>query len=136
MAIKSIAGAVGGGGGGGGPTYQIYGLQELNDLVNGIPTEFNRIFQTTAQKYSKSMYSTMSQKVPVKTGFLKRSIGAEANVQQMAVFVNAKYARFVDQGTFRMTARPFFTSTKDEQIPKMIAELNSQVAAYIKSKVS
>lgn len=122
-------------GSGKGTTYEIHGLKELNDLVNGIPAAFDNIFNMTADKFSKSMYSSMNQKVPVRTGNLKRSIGATANAKEMKVFANAKYARFVDSGTWRMAPRPFFTSTKDEQIPKMIDELNKQIATHIKSKV-
>lgn len=123
------------GGGGGNTTYEIQGLKELNDLVNGIPAEFNKIFQTTGKKFSQSMTSKAQSQAPVKTGRLKKSIGGESTTTEMKFYANAPYARFVDQGTWRMAARPFFTSTKDEQIPKMIDELNKQVATYIRSNV-
>lgn len=122
-------------GGGGGTTYEIHGLKELNDLVNGIPAEFNKIFQTVGSKYSKSMTSQAQSRAPVRTGRLKKSIGGDASQTEIRFFVGAHYARFVDQGTWRMAPRPFFTNTKNEQVPKLIDELNKSVASYIKSKV-
>ena len=119
----------------GGTVYQIHGLDELNALCNGLPAEFNKIFQTVGTKYSKSMVSAAQNKAPVRTGKLKRSIGGSASQTEIRFFVGVHYARFVDQGTWRMAPRPFFTSTKNEQIPKLVDELNKQVATYIKSKV-
>jgi HK97 gp10 family phage protein len=114
---------------------EIIGLQELNDLVNGIPQAFNQIFGDTANKFAQTMDSQARSKAPVKTGFLRNSIGATANQTELQFFADARYAIYVDQGTWKMLARPFFTSTKDEQVPKMIDELNKGLANFIKSKV-
>lgn len=114
-------------------TYEFVGLKELNNLVNGIPAEFNRIFSTTAKKYASSMVSKSQSKSPVRTGRLRNSIGSKADQTQLQFFADAPYAKFVDQGTYRMPGRPFFTGTHQEQVPKMIDELNKGLANYIKA---
>ena len=116
-------------------TYEIIGLKELNDLVGGLPQAFNKIFGDTAKKYAQSMNQQARNKAPVRTGRLRNSIGSTANQTQLQFYADAKYARFVDQGTYRMPARPFFTSTKDDQVKKMVDELNKGLASYIASRV-
>lgn len=45
---------------------------------------------------------------PILTGFLMNNIGYTANGKQVHFFSRARYSMYVENGTFRMPARPYF----------------------------
>lgn len=55
--------------------------------------------------------------VPVDTGALKASIQSEHNGLQSVVSVGQDYGIFVNYGTYKMAARPFFTSAIEVVTP-------------------
>jgi HK97 gp10 family phage protein len=75
-----------------------------------------------------------SQKiVPVKTGFLRASINWERLSRYMfRFFASAKYARYVEEGTHRMRARPYmFPSVAiiKQKVPQVII---SQILSFVR----
>lgn len=45
---------------------------------------------------------------PIRTGFLVNNIGYTANGKQVHFFSRARYSMYVENGTWKMPARPFF----------------------------
>ena len=60
------------------------------------------------------------ERVPVKTGRLKDSIGLATDEDALSVTVKADtpYAKFVEFGTFKTPARPFFLPAVEHERPK------------------
>jgi len=116
-------------------SVKITGLAELNMLFSQMPAAFDNIFNQTTSKYSKVIFNQQNQKVPVKTGRLKRSIGTAVGPKRMDLFVDAPYAKFINYGTRRMPGRPFFTQPADQNLPAMIQEINTQFGNWIKTRV-
>lgn len=116
--------------------FKIEGLDQLNILFTNLNPEVKKGFQATTGKYAASMYREMITRVPVRTGYLKSTIGSASSPDRLELYVTADYAGYVNYGTSRMKARPFFTAVINEQTPKLIEELNKVISNYISSKVS
>ena len=117
-------------------SHSITGLIELNFLVQNLSPELNNQFHTVTSKYAQIMISEMNSIVPVRTGYLKSTIGSSSDTTSMQLYVSAEYAGYVNYGTSRQKAQPFFTGPLERHIPPMIEELNQTVASYIASNVS
>jgi len=90
-----------------------------NNILFAIETVVNRILDTARRI------------VPVRTGFLLSTIGAEAFEKwAFTIYARAPYAGYVEWGTFRVAARLFMTNA----IAMHMDELTQEVAnAVIKS---
>jgi len=90
-----------------------------NNVLFAIETVVNRILDTARRL------------VPVRTGFLLSTIGAEVFERwAFTIYARAPYAGFVEWGTFRMVARLFMTHA----IEMHQAELTQELAdAVVKS---
>lgn len=113
---------------------EVKGLKELQLLVNNLSPDVKRIINDNFSKFGQSMQNEMTNTVPVRTGFLRKSIGHEKKDQQLKVFAKAHYAGFVDHGTFKMPARPFFSNTLEKQIPQIIKQINKETGQNIKTR--
>jgi|SRR5215218_3256735 len=118
-----------------GQQFRIDGLEELNILVTNLGPEMSKAFHEVTGKYAQSISAAMNSRVPVRTGYLKSTIGSASSPDRMELYVTASYAGYVNYGTKRMAGRPFFTAPVEEQAPKMIEELNQRIAQYIQTKV-
>jgi HK97 gp10 family phage protein len=118
-----------------GQNVQIQGLEELNNLFINLVPEIRNAFHEITGQAAQSMYQEMTSIVPVKTGYLRSTIGVTSSIDAMNIYVTAFYAGFVNYGTRRMKARPFFTGPVERQAPQMIAAYNKAVAAYIAAHV-
>ena len=116
-------------------SFTIEGIDELNILFQNFAPELTRSFHEITGKYAQSIGSEMNQIVPVRTGYLKSTIGSSSSTNSMQLYVSAHYAVHVNYGTRRMTGRPFFTGPVERQIPQMVEELNQAVAQYIQTNV-
>ena len=59
-----------------------------------------------------------SRRVPVDTGTLKQSVFLEGKPFSIVVGYNADYATFVEEGTNKMKAQPFFEPSIQESIKR------------------
>tara|TARA_Y100000768_G_scaffold5937_1_gene4201 strand:- start:3079 stop:3447 length:369 start_codon:yes stop_codon:yes gene_type:complete len=59
-----------------------------------------------------------SRRVPVDTGTLKQSVFLEGKPFSIVVGYNANYSRFVEEGTSKMKAKPFFEPSIKESIKR------------------
>jgi len=115
--------------------FTIEGLEELNVLFKNLGPEITKQFHEITGKFATSILSQMNQRVPVRTGYLKSTIASSVSPNLTELYVTADYAKFVNYGTRRMAARPFFTGPVEEQTPDMITELNEAIANYIAQNI-
>ena len=115
--------------------FRIEGLNELNTFITNFSPAMAKTFQTITGKYAQSIYSEMYKRVPVKTGYLRSTIGLSSSTNRVEFYVTADYAGAVNYGTYKMQGRPFFTGPLQEQAPKMLQELNNEVERYIASNL-
>lgn len=108
--------------------FRIEGLEELQTVFQNLQPSMSKSFQEISGRYAATMYKEMTTRVPVRTGYLKSTIGLTSGVDQFNIYVTADYAGYVNYGTSRMKARPFFTAVVTEQSPKMVKEFNNAVA--------
>ena len=83
------------------------GLKELIAFNTKLADSVRQIILTSFKKFGKQMYEETQQKVPVRTGRLKRSGGWTVGNLFLSVFYNEYYAYYVDQGTSRFSGRHY-----------------------------
>jgi HK97 gp10 family phage protein len=114
---------------------RIEGIDELNTLFQNLVPEMEKSFHEITGQYATKIHSEMTSIVPVKTGYLRSTIGTSSSTNSLQFYVTAHYAGFINYGTRRMKARPFFTGPVERQAPNMIKELNQALAGYIAANV-
>jgi HK97 gp10 family phage protein len=114
---------------------QIEGIDELVTLFQNLVPEMEKSFNEITTQYANSILQEMRSIVPVKTGYLKSTIGGGTSTNKMELYVTASYAGYINYGTSRIRARPFFTGPVEKQAPNMIKELNQALANYIAANV-
>lgn len=114
-------------------SFTIIGLDEINQLFAGLPNAIGTAFQTVGNKYASMVYNEAYKIVPVKTGFLRSTIGASVNQQEVRFYATAPYAAAVHQGTGRMGPRPYLFGPFDAQIDKWFTEFANAISNYLRS---
>ena len=100
----------------------------IDDL--GLPTAFSSIKGTTVDvdysqafaDFANTFYDIATDLVPVSTGFLQSTIRSESDDFSITAGADANYAQYVEYGTQKMEAQPYFcpaleqawTSTQSE----------------------
>ena len=112
--------------------FRIEGLEELTTLFQNLQPTMSKKFSEITGRYGSTMFREMLSRVPVRTGYLKSTIGMTSGTDALDLFVTADYAGYVNYGTRRMKARPFFTAVVEENTPKMVQEYNQAVADALK----
>lgn len=111
--------------------FRIEGLEELNILFNNLQPQLTSSFHEITGRYAASMYKDMYSRCPVRTGYLRSTIGLTSSPDSFNIYVGADYAGHVNFGTRYMKARPFFTGPIEEQSGPMVKEYNNAVAAAL-----
>lgn len=106
-----------------------------------VNTKYNRIYgfeaskrEAIAQEVARAAQAIEAQAksaAPVDTGNLRNSIQAEPKTvtskYTWRVFVGAEYAKYVEYGTVRMAARPYFTPAVEKIRPEFIENLKQLI---------
>ena len=116
-----------------GKSFQIIGLDEINRLFQGLPQALDNIFQQTSNKHSKIIYDKAYKRVPVRTGFLRSTIGTQVTPKETRIYATAPYAAAVHFGTYRMPARPFIYGPFDEQIDVWVNDIVMELDRYLRT---
>ena len=111
------------------------GLKELIAFNTKLADSVRQIILTSFKKFGKQMYEETQQKVPVRTGRLKRSGGWTVGNLFLSVFYNEYYAYYVDQGTSRFSGRHYFYKVLESYNAKITADINTQIAKHIKTNL-
>ena len=78
--------------------------------ILGIPIEYSgvgELFGTIAQQLAQSV-------CPVDTGYLQSSINGSGGDTEGEVIAGAEYAQYVEYGTWKMQAQPYFTDAVEQ----------------------
>ena len=111
--------------------FRIEGLEELNILFSNLQPTLTNSFHEITGRYAQSMFKDMYSRCPVRTGYLRSTIGLTSSPEAFNIYVGADYAVHVNFGTRYMKARPFFTGPIEEQSPQMVKEYNNAVASAL-----
>jgi HK97 gp10 family phage protein len=94
----------------GGFSLQVTGFQELANYAMQLATTLKPMITLQLSQIFEQATGRMQRDCPVRTGFLKGSIklnkGGDGAIL-VQINITAKYAGFVNFGTFRMRPRPF-----------------------------
>jgi hypothetical protein len=109
-------------------TIQTKGVQgsskALQEFSQGIEKELLRVLQP----YASDTVSRMQGHAPVDTGYLRSQIRFYfPNANSVSINSWAPYSGFVNFGTPRMPARPFFTQ-EVEQGPQILSKVFAQIS--------
>src|ERR1043165_10018220 len=62
----------------------------------------------TINNQMEELYKIIYRIIPVKTGYMRSTLGVQAGDAYSELFVAARYAGYVEKGTTRNRAHPFF----------------------------
>src|SRR6266496_1441956 len=90
---------------------EIIGLPQLQQFFNiTAPNAIKQGVNTGLQEIASASQSTTTSLAPVDTGFMQSEIHVSVSGDTIEAHAGADYSSFVDEGTSRMSAHPFFTS--------------------------
>ena len=91
-------------------TFTVEGLEQITATLEKITTGIPEASRKSITDTMKAGGMVSDKKVPVKTGKLKKSKLEKVTGDLQGEFsYNTNYAYFVDHGTVKMFARPYFT---------------------------
>jgi HK97 gp10 family phage protein len=103
---------------------RITGIPQLLSRLQAAPGKINSAIAQGFAEAGQAMVSDMQSQCPIDTGELQSSIAvSEASSESLKVEAGADYAIYVEMGTYKMAAQPFFFPVIDQyksQIPQMI----------------
>jgi len=109
-------------------TLTITGLPHLRTTLTNYASNLNSFFSQEFQTIGQEMVQEMQSKAPVDTGHLRDSIRvAEASAERLSVVSEAEYSAYVEFGTYKMSAQPFFFDVVHSKIPQILSDYKSKV---------
>lgn len=112
-------------------SVSISGLDEFNAFIRLLAPALKDVFFKVGEEYANIMYSTMRSVVPVRTGYLKSTIGKSSSTTEIMVYVDAEYAGYVNFGTSRQRAQPYFTNTVQQFTPEFEKAFDAETGKAI-----
>jgi hypothetical protein len=98
------------------------------DGMNGLATELPVTFARFQAEYAERIKTATRGVVPVRTGFLRDSIGIDtSDPLSPVIYADAPYAQMVHDGTSRMPARPFFEWALSIVVPNYVEDVQQLV---------
>lgn len=101
------------------------GMEGLQQTFQRLDSAMKRNVQKRLAKLARIIKRTAQQLAPVKTGYLRSTIFAEAETWTVKVGATASYAVFVELGTRFMRARRFLTRAVEMhglQLPSLLGD--------------
>jgi len=110
----------------------ITGIEETAKLLNETaPQAISRGISQSLDDIASEMESVAKNRCPVDTGYLQSSIRIIANGDSIDASVGADYASYVDQGTRKMSAQPFFTDTINEYMAGYASKADKEITSQL-----
>lgn len=106
--------------------------QKIRRFAQLGPQECNRAIVGAIQKGVKRTSSEQNQQAPRRTGKMASETTSIMETNGASAVSKMFYSVFVDQGTYRMAARPFFTDPMKKNMPLIANEVNTAFAMAIK----
>ena len=114
--------------------FTIQGINEFYTYLKLVTPKLHDVFFKVANQYAATAESQMRSIVPVRTGYLRSTIGKSSGTSEIMVYVDAHYAGYVNFGTRKMRARPYFTGTANEIIPEFEKAFDEEVSRALSSR--
>ena len=76
------------------------------------------------EEFGKRVVQAAREIAPVATGFLRDNITYEMQPNGVLISSGASYSIFLEYGTVKMAAQPYFFRSVEENLPGLIAKLN------------
>lgn len=92
-------------------------LDEM-DRVSGLSPDTYSL-REAFMAFSNAFHATINDLCPVRTGFLRSTCDCILNGDTIICFANAEYAQYVEYGTSRMSAQPYFEPAIEDGIRAM-----------------
>lgn len=89
-------------------SVKIQGLDNLQKLFNDAPKQLQDGIADSLSDLADDIYNTTTGLCPVDTGALVKSIEVTKSQDSIEASAGMDYASYVDEGTSRMGAQPFF----------------------------
>ena len=128
-----------------------YGSEVQGTVAGMFPIYTTMDFAPACEAFVKTFIEVATELVPVDTGYLRSTINATTDGFHCSAEATAEYAEYVEYGTFRMEAQPYFTpalemamsvfiqmadeivnQTKQEVMEKVMSQADSMFAKAIK----
>lgn len=105
----------------------------IDDL--GLPTAFTSIKGETVEvdysqafaDFANTFYDIATDSVPVETGYLQSTIHSESDDFSITAGADADYAQYVEYGTYKMEAQPYFRPALEQAWASTQAEFEEAV---------
>lgn len=94
------------------------GYPEMEDEAGSVEVDYSGALEHMVATFMEIATSL----VPVDTGYLQSTIHAETDGLSAEFFADAEYAQYVEYGTWKMRAQPYFQPALDEAISVFITE--------------
>lgn len=95
------------------------GYPELEDMADPVEVDYSVALGHMVSTFMEIATSL----VPVDTGYLQSTIDADTDgVSSAEFFADAEYAQYVEYGTYKMAAQPYFEPALDEALQVFITE--------------
>lgn len=109
--------------------YDVKGVEDLKSSLERFDSGMQRQVHEHLRRWSEEVMASARQKVPVKTGQLRRSIYSKVGEWVAEVGVEAAYAMFVEFGTCYMRAHPFLFPAVQECLPMLESVISEGIEA-------
>lgn len=86
-----------------------YGSEVQGTVAGMFPIYTTMDFAPACEAFVKTFIEVATELVPVDTGYLRSTINATTDGFHCSAEATAEYAEYVEYGTFRMEAQPYFT---------------------------
>ena len=110
-------------------TVSVEGAEEFRAAMERLDSGLQRQVHEQLRVWAENVKALAMQKVPVKTGRLRRSIYCKVGEWVAEVGADAAYAMFVELGTCYMRARPFLFPAVQEALPTLESIIGEAVEA-------
>jgi HK97 gp10 family phage protein len=98
-----------------------------------VAAQLQAAIEAAMEETAEAMAATAQSRAPVRTGFLRDSIHAEAETtasgSQVTLSADADYALFVEMGTSRAHAQPYLRPAIDAEGPRLPDRIRSHLGS-------
>jgi HK97 gp10 family phage protein len=105
---------------------------DLENAVNNIiPVALDKAIAEALEQGANEIQSSARGSCPVDTGDLRDSISQDVGTNEFTVRATEEYASYVEEGTSRMAAQPFFYSNAYRVVGRIHSDIESKLTAKL-----
>lgn len=105
-------------------------VKKFNGITKNLKKYARDDFYNIIQNGAADIVGKAKSRVPVKTGDLRRSIGVDGNKQNIIIKADMNYAGYVEFGTQRQKAKPYFYNSIREGVRTITINANNKLKKF------